>query len=232
LAEAEDEPANVLGGGRAVLAILALLACMIGGGALGWAKGGPLLGLLGTLLGAALGVLIFGLVRFVDHAQRFGERSVPDLRALPADQALRVLGAIVAGSGSALDGPKSVPGLASGLLAELALVRELAARGDHAQALAKLDALAPSHSRAPALPAERARVLRALGRGDEAIVASSSAIELALHGGMNRLAAQLFAELDLDAEAKLELDAASWAGLARALDVHGDEAAASRCRSR
>lgn len=169
LAEAEDEPANVLGGGRAVLAILALLACMIGGGA---------------------------------------------------------------GSGSALDGPKSVPGLASGLLAELALVRELAARDDHAQALAKLDALAPSHPRAPALPAERARVLRALGRGDEAIVASSSAIELALHGGMNRLAAQLFAELDLDAEAKLELDAASWARLARALDVHGDEAAASRCRSR
>ncbi|MFV8754688.1 hypothetical protein ACNOYE_29425 [Nannocystaceae bacterium ST9] len=221
-----------LGGAASVIVILAVTLGLIGGGAAGWSSAGPLGGLLGTLLGAAFGVLVFTLVRLAATSKRLRERAAPDLRALPAEQALQILGAIMASSSSGSSAQPSVPSLASGLLGELAIVRRMAEQGEREGALAKLDALRESNPRAPAIPAERARVLRASSREREARSAVRSAIELALHGGMNRLAAQVFVEfVELDQTEPLELDAATRSRLALALAAQGDHAAAQRCQA-
>lgn len=182
-------------------------------------------GLLGALSGVALGVLAHAIARVVVGSRRLRERPAPDVRELPPDQALRVLGAMLAATGS---GAK--PALDAGLLGELARVRKLLDADDPEGALASLELLATKHPRSPALAAERARVLRRLERVPESLLATRRAIELALHGGMNRLALQVFDELG-ELEPALELDAASWQRLALVLAASDRADAAARVRA-
>lgn len=225
-----DERAIELGSTATAVVIAVTSLGLLGGGALGWNYGGPLAGLLGTSLGVGFGVLAHAIARVVVGSRRLRERPAPDVRELPPDRALQVLGAMLtaSGSGSAHGAGEA---LRAGLLAELGRVRQQIERGDHAGAIASLDLLRETHPRSAAIEVERARVLRSLGRRPEALAATRAAIELALRGGLNRLAAQVFGELG-ELEAELELDAASWEPLAKALAAQGDQAGATRCRAR
>jgi hypothetical protein len=206
-----------------------LVVALVGGSAWGFVYAGPLGGLLGVLGGTAIGAVTFTLLRMRSSVGRLDERPAPDVRELPPEQAVQVLTALLnagASEGRSLE-------IGGGLLAEIASARARADAGDLEGALAKLRGLAEQHPRAPAVPAEIARLLAAqTERATERRRAASRAIELAIHGGMFRMAAQLFAELDAEERAAIELPRSGWEQLGKFLAAHGDGALAASCRAR
>lgn len=228
-----------LSGRAAALAISLVAIALIGGAAWGWSYAGPMGGLLGVLLGAALGALIFTIARLTSQPDHFGERPAPDVRELPPDQAVQVLSAMLGAQASKAEAGGPGFELGGGLLGSIAKAEARAEDGDPAGAIAKLKALAEDHPRSPAIPAALARIQRRLAdrdqdqaTRDEARRSAERAITLAIHGGMNRLAATVFAELGEDERGALELEGGSWDRLAKILDHAGDEAGAELARSR
>jgi hypothetical protein len=108
------------------------------------------------------------------------------------------------------------------LLGEIGKAKERAQAGDLAGALAKLRALAEEHPRSPAVPAAMVAVLAgASEHADERLAAGRSAIGLALRGGMNRLATQVYEQLDASERAQLRLDEGERTQLGKALTAQG-----------
>jgi uncharacterized membrane protein len=229
----EDEriKAPELQGRAAVLAISLVIAALAGGSIWGWTYAGPLGGLLGVLLGTAVGALAFTIVRAVASGQQFEEPPAPDVRELPPDQAMQVLTALMASSSSS--GSYARLELEGGLLAEIAKARARAKTGDLDGALAQLRALQEEHPRSPAVPLEITRVLADHDNyADERRRATTTTITLAIRGGMNRLAAELYEKLDEDKREQLELEATVWGRLAKVFAARNDTANAAACQAR
>jgi hypothetical protein len=210
-----------LQGRAAVLAITLVIVALAGGSWWGWSYAGPLGGLLGVLLGTAVGALAFTIVRGVASAQQFGEPTAPDVRELPPDQAMQVLTALMAASAS---GSYARLELEGGLLAEIAKARSRAKAGDLEGALAQLRALQEEHPRSPAVPLEITRVLADHDEhADERQRATKTTITLAIRGGMNRLAAELYEKLGANEREQLELDGEIAARLAKVIAARGGD---------
>jgi hypothetical protein len=208
-----------LQGRPAVVAFTLVAIALIGGSWWGWSYAGPIGGLLGILLGTAVGVLAFTIVRALASTKRFAERSAPDVRELPPDQAMKVLSAML---GASTGDERGGPAIAGGLLGELGKAKARAEGGDLAGALAKLRALAEEHPRSPAVPAAIVTVLAGVSEhADERLAAARSAIALALRGGMNRLATQVYEQLDASERSRLRLDEDERTQLGKALTAQG-----------
>ena len=201
------------------MAIGSVIVALVAGSWWGWSYAGPLGGLLGILLGTAVGTLAFTIARAFGSAQRFAERPAPDVRELPPDQAVQVLSAML---GAKAGDERGGPVIGGGLLGEIAKAKARAADGDLDGAIAKLRGLAEEHPRSPAIPAAIVHVLTdEPARADERQRAAESAIRLALRGGMNRLAVQVFDQLGADQRAGLGLDEELRAQLDRARTAQG-----------
>jgi len=224
-------------GPAAVAAVAIVILCLAAGGFLGWRYTGPLGGLLGVLAGTAVGALSFTIIRARATAQRFDEPPAPDVRELPPDQAVQVLSAMMGASATAAaaeSGVRLQAQVQGGLLGELSKARTRAQSGDLDGALAKLRSLAEDHPRSPAIPAEMVHILADHeDRTDERLAAASTALRMAVSGGLNRLAKRVHDDLDEDERDKLELDAPTWERLATILAANGaeDDAAASSIRA-
>ncbi|WP_157595514.1 hypothetical protein [Plesiocystis pacifica] len=217
-----------LQGSKAVVVVLVTVLLLIVGGYWGWTQNGPLGAMLGVMLGAALGALIYTVVRVSDHSNRIAEPSAPDVRELPPDQALQVLSALMNAAASASESGAS---FSLGLLGEIAAARDKASKkGDIEGAIKELKRLAEEHPRSSAVSAELSRVHRMAGDEEAAKKAASEALYLALRGGMNGLALQLFAEFDGAEE--LTLEGSYWEQLARILDHADKPEDAAKCRAR
>jgi hypothetical protein len=213
-----------LQGRPAFVAFTLVAIALIVGSWWGWSYAGPIGGLLGLLLGTAVGALAFTIVRALASTQGFAERSAPDVRELPPDQAMQVLSAML---GASTGHERGGPAIGGGLLGEISKAKARAEAGDLAGALAKLRALSEEHPRSPAVPAAMVRVLAgASEHADERLVAARSAIGLSLRGGMNRLATQVYEQLDASERAQLRLDEHERAQLGKALTAHGFDAPA------
>lgn len=217
-----DDPrarAPELQGRPAVVAIALVVVALVAGSWWGWSYAGPLGGLLGILLGTAVGVLAFTIVRALASSQRFAERPAPDVRELPPDQAVQVLTAML---GANAGDERGGPAIGGGLLGEIAKAKARADAGDLDGALAKLRGLAEEHPRSPAVPAAMVRVLAgATEHGAERLAAARSAVSLALRGGMNRLATQVWQELDPSERSELGLGEEDRMRLDKALAAQG-----------
>ncbi|MFO7565742.1 MAG: hypothetical protein R6X02_24075 [Enhygromyxa sp.] len=208
-----------LQGRPAVVAVALVAIALIGGSWWGWSYAGPIGGLLGILLGTAVGALAFTIVRALASAQRFAERPAPDVRELPPDQAVQVLSAML---GASAGEGRGAPVLGGGLLGEIGKARARAEAGDLDGALAKLRGLAEEHPRSPAVPAAIVRVLAGASEHEaERLAAARSAIGLALRGGMNRLATQVYAQLEESERGELVLAGDEHVQLKKALAVQG-----------
>lgn len=238
----DDNPgAPPLSGRPAAIAVTLVVVSLVGGSVWGWFYAGPLGGLLGVLIGTAVGAVAFTIVRATANANSFDERPAPDVRELPPDQAMQVLTALM--NASAGDS-RSAPILDGGLLGEIAKAKAKAKAGDLPGALAHLRELGLAHPRSPAVPAEVARLLASHEPGEDAdaseagavrsqqIEAASQAIELALPGGMFRLATQVYTELDEPGREALQLAPGSWGQLGKIFATRGDEDLAASCRAR
>jgi hypothetical protein len=213
-------PAPPLRGNTAVVAIGLVVIALVAGTGWGWSYAGPIGGLLGILLGTGVGTLVFTIARGLSAAERFAERPAPDVRELPPEQAVQVLAAMLGATRA--DDERGGPAIVGGLLGEISKAKARAEAGDLDGALAKLRGLAEDHPRSPAIPAAIVRVLAGeSAHASERQRAASSAIGLALRGGMNRLATQLHAELDDADRAALDLDPEQRAQLGRALAAQG-----------
>lgn len=193
---ADDKPTRApeLQGRPAVAAVALVVVALLAGSWWGWSYAGPLGGMLGVLLGAAVGTVGFTIMRARASTGRFADRPAPDVRELPPDQAMQVLTAMLGAS-------------ADGVLGEIGKAKAWAEAGDLDGALAKLRGLSEEHPLTPAVPAAIARLLvNVEGQETERLAAARSAVRLALRGGMNRLAAQVFEELDADERASFELE--------------------------
>lgn len=212
MADDERRHAPQLQGRAAVVAIALVVVALVAGAWWGWSYAGPLGGLLGVLLGSAVGVLAFTVVRALASADRFAERAAPDVRGLAPDQAVQVLTAMLGAS-------------TGGVLGEIAQATARAETGDLDGALAKLRGLSEAHPRSPAVHAAIAKVLEKVdGQQAERRAAIRSAVSLALRGGMNGLAAEVFESLDANERAELSLDDQDRTRLAKALAVRGIDA--------
>lgn len=219
-----------LHGRAAVVAISLAVIAFIGASWWGFVWAGPLGGLLGSLVGILLGSIAFTIIR-ASAAPSLDQRPAPDVRELPPDQAMHVLTAMLGASGAA-EGRGS-PAFGGGLLADIARADTLADAGDLDGALALLRALAEDHPRSPAVPAKIARLLASTNEHrDERVRAASTAISLAIPGGMARLAAQLYDELDDSERAQLKLDDGAWSQLAKVFSSRGEDRHAADCRAR
>jgi hypothetical protein len=219
-----------LQGPAAVLAISLVIIALAAGSAWGWYYAGPLGGLLGVLLGTAIGALLFTIVRAKASSQQFDEAPAPDVRELPPDQAMQVLTALMAASAS---GSYARLELEGGLLSEIAKARKRAKGGDLDGAMALLRALQEEHPRSPAVPLEITRVLAGHDEhNDERQRATITTITLAIRGGMNRLAAELYEKLDEDKREQLKFDDAVWERLAKVFSARDDSENAAACRAR
>ncbi|NVB40616.1 hypothetical protein G6O69_22440 [Pseudenhygromyxa sp. WMMC2535] len=221
MAQVSPKPTE-LGGARAAIAVVLVLLSLAGGALWGWRLSGPMGGLLGVLLGAAVGALVFTLMRATVTAQQLAERDAPDVRELPPDQAIQVLSAFMSAGASSGDSLVSMTAFAGGLLGEVGKARSLAKKGDPEGAIAMLDGLAKDNPRSPAIPAELARIYRKQDELDASRSAATRAIQLALTGGMNRLAAKVFSELEDEDRDELGLSSEEWLTLGKVLDNAGD----------
>jgi hypothetical protein len=213
-----------LQGRPAFVAIALVVIALVAGSWWGWSYAGPLGGLLGILLGTAVGTLAFTIVRMLASSRLFAERSAPDVRGLPPDQAVQVLAAML---GASAGEQRGGPAIGGGLLGEIGKAQTRAEAGDLDGALAKLRGLAEEHARSPAVPAAIVRVLAGNSEhASERLAAARSAIGLALRGGMNRLATQVYEQLDVGERAQLGLDADARAQLGKALSAQGLDALA------
>jgi hypothetical protein len=219
-----------LRGPAAVLAISLVVVALVGGSLWGWSYAGPLGGLLGILIGTAIGAVAFTLVRASASTGSLDGRAAPDVRELPPDQAVQVLTALMSARASEGGGNLSLEG---GLLAEIGKARALAESGDLTGALRELEVLAQRHPHSPAIPAERARLLAGdPARSDEHTRAANTAIRLAIRGGGSRLAVEVYERLGEVERERLELDGASSEQLAKIFTAGGDNETASRLRAR
>lgn len=208
-----------LQGRPAFVAIALVVVALVAGSWWGWSYAGPLGGLLGILLGTAVGALAFTVVRMMATTDRFAERSAPDVRGLPPDQAVQVLSAML---GASVGEGREAPAIGGGLLGEIAKAKARADAGDLEGALIKLRGLAEEHPRSPAVAAAIVRTLAGNpAHASERIDAARSAIELALRGGMNRLATQVYGELDASERVELKLDSETREQLTKALTAQG-----------
>jgi hypothetical protein len=141
---------------------------------------------------------------------------------------MQVLTALMAASAS---GSYARLELEGGLLAEIAKARSRAKGGDLDGALAQLRALQEEHPRSPAVPLEITRVLADHDAyTDERDRATTTTITLAIRGGMNRLAAELYEKLDADKREQLELDDEIAARLAKVIAARSNTAPAETRR--
>jgi hypothetical protein len=142
---------------------------------------------------------------------------------LSPEHALAVLSVAIGGGGG-------VPALTSEVLTA---ARELEGRPDAelGGAIVEAKALLRRFPRSPAAATTLARLLRRGGETEAAARATSTAIELALDGGMNGAAVAIYQELE-DLRGQLELDARRWEALARALAARDLTKAAAWCRAR
>jgi hypothetical protein len=203
--------------------LLTVLGCAGGLGAWGTLTGGPMVGILGGLGGALVGFAIFFSVRAVRVHRSLEDAPAPQVLSLPPDQALSVLSAMVnRDSGRA--------NLASEVLTTLAAISERA-ESDLPSAIVEAEDLRGRFPRSPAVPAELARLHRKREAPEAAAACAAQAITLALHGGMNAVAARTFAELGAEREL-LELAEPQWDALARVLEVRDDEDGATWVRTR
>jgi hypothetical protein len=224
MVDRERALAPELQGRPAGVAIVLVAIALLAGSWWGWSYAGPLGGLLGVLLGTAVGALAFTIVRMLASARRFAERPAPDVRELPPDQAVQVLTAML---GASAGEERGGPAIGGGLLGEIGKAKARAEAGDLDGALAKLRGLAEEHPRSPAVAAAIVRVLAgASEHAGERLAASRSAIELALRGGMNRLATQVYEQLDAGERAQLGLAADERTRLGKALTAQGLDALA------
>lgn len=209
---------------------MSLVVLAIGVGSFwGWRSAGPLGGLLGVLLGTAVGALAFTIVRARAASGKLDTRPPANVHELPPDRAMQVLTALMS---SASEGGTKVT-LDGGVLAEIGKARAQADSGDLAGALAQLDNLAKQHPHSPAVPAEVVRLLADdPARADERLRAAKQAITLAVRGGTARMAITVYEQLDDAERDRLELDAAVSEQLAKTFATRGDEAAATRLRAR
>jgi hypothetical protein len=219
-----------LRGRAAVLAISLVSVSLVGGSLWGWSVAGPLGGLLGVLIGTAIGALAFTIVRASASSGVLDGRAAPDVRELPPDQAMQVLTALMRASVGEGGGSVSLEG---GLLSEIGKARGRAESGDLDGALHELQVLAQRHPHAPAIPAELARLLAGdPSRTDEHTRAARKAIVLAIRGGGAQLAVQVYERLEDTERERLELDDATASQLAKIFAARGDDATASRLRVR
>ena len=230
MANDSEQQTPELQGTKAIVAVVVVVACLVAGSTLGWFTSGPMGGLFGVLVGAAIGALFFTIIRIQASSARFDEKPAPDVRDLPPDQAMQVLAAMMeAGAGESRIGPV----IQGGVLGEIGKARQRAKQGDLEGALAKLRALAEEHPRSPAVPAEMVRLLEGHeDRQEERLRAATKGISLAIKGGMNRLAARIHNELEESQRDNLPLESGTWKQLAKVLDVHHEPDAAESCRMR
>lgn len=183
----------------------------------GFMQLGPFGALLGALLGAGLGLGVAAFMRAAQvHRELEGPRP-PDVRALPPDKALQVLAA-TAGMGAA-------GSLVSEIGKRLSAIEELA-DGDLEAAVVECEELRREHRLAPAVPATLARLELRRERPEAAARAASTAIALAVHGGMNALAVGVYEEFAEHREL-MTLERSARDGLARALSTRGASEAAA-----
>ena len=188
------------------------------GGALGYWLGGVLVG-IALAVGACV---VAGTAMAIRRMQRVGAAldSATDLSGLPPRQALAALGGAT-GAGAAFDSPQ---------MRALETIKNKAER-DPEGALTDCETLRDEFPRSPMVAGELSRRFRAVGREDAARRIGAQAIELALSGGMNPMAAKLLAELE-DARDQLDLTPERWSQLAGAASAAGHEDAAQWCRAR
>lgn len=203
--------------------LLIVLLCTGGLGAWGYLASGPMVGVLGALGGALVGFAVYFSMRAISVHRSLEDAAAPQVLSLPPDQALNVLSAMVNGDAGRAN-------LASEVLTTLAAISERA-QGDLEGAIVEAEELRREFPRSPAVPAELARLHRKRNAPMAAAACASQAITLALHGGMNAVAARTFAELDADREL-LELQAREWEALARVLEVREDAEGAAWARGR
>ncbi|MCR9161423.1 MAG: hypothetical protein ACE37F_29615 [Nannocystaceae bacterium] len=201
-------------------ATVGLLVLFAGSGGLGylWAGiGGAFFAGLGITTIAAVG----GFMRKLNAQDRTRIiESAPNLTGLPPAQALSVMGAM-----TGTDGALSFK---SELLTTLETIDETL-EDDPDGALQALSPLLASHPRSPAVHLRRARAQRA--RGDAEADTVATALQTALDGGMNPLAATTFVEFESVRE-DLPLEDRHLRILAKALAQRGHTDHAAWCESR
>jgi hypothetical protein len=187
-----------------------------------------LLGLVGFQVRGTLGALFGGLVATcislggtaVIRAVRrgdFKEERPMDLSGLDGRQSLAMLNQRV----SSADGPSLRSEVLDGIAAF-----ETMAEDDFPSARAHAESLMQAYPRAPAIPAALARLF--LDRDqDRAASLTTRSIRLALDGGMNRVAADVFTRWPIDRREDLDLPKGAWSRLARALRARDHDEAAS-----
>jgi len=175
---------------------------------------------------AGLGVTTTAAVVWFVRKMRAQDRtrlveSAPNLTGLAPAQALSVMGAMSGGEGAL--------SFKSELLTKLEVIDETLSDEPEA-ALKSLDPLVKSHPRSPAVHLRRARAL--LGAGDEATSghAVTTALRCALDGGMNPMAATIFAEFESHRDT-LDLEDRHLRILGKALAQHGHPDAAAWCEA-
>jgi hypothetical protein len=191
------------------------------GSAIGGAAGGVVIGTVSGIV-AAFAVGIGLVVRGAKRTATALDGPAPDIRGLEPKQALAVLGSVASGAGANMLDLESPQGRA------VEEIRELAER-------APPEALTLAHEQARRFPrsglvrSELARQL--LASGDDAVAAQTAgeAIQLALDGGSNPLAARLLVEFFAHRDA-LGLQPASLRRLAGAAEAGGHHEAAAWCR--
>lgn len=225
---AERNRTPELRGRAGIFAITLVLVSIVVGGSWGWYEAGPFGGLLGVLLGSAIGAVAFTIVRARTSGGLLDTRPPADVHDLPPDQAVQVLTALM--SNASESGVNLT--LEGGLLAELGKARKQAESGDLAGALVHLEVLADQHPASAAVPAEVVRLLAGdSARADERLRAAKKAITLAIRGGASRMGIKVYEQLDAGERERLELDARVAEQLAKSFAARGDEATASRLRA-
>lgn len=186
-------------------------------------QGGPMTAFLGAAGGALTGFAILYAYRAVTLHKKLEGPPPPQVLSLPPEQALSVLSAMVNRDGAQ-------PVLASEVLKALAAVRERA-EGDLDAAIVEAEELRGKHPRSPAVPAELARLHRRREADGASAAAASNAITLAVRGGMNSVAGNVYEEF-VELRERFELDAGTWRGLAKVLAARDQGEAGAWCEER
>ncbi|GEM_PF-5025175 len=208
-----------------VLTAGVLLVAMSLGGLIGFVSSGYLGGLFGLLLGSAA-ALIFQVVmsaRMIDGGLEL--RRITMFSELDPQLALTLF------SGSTIE-PQNPSPFESVVLHELAKLRDIE-NHSLSKALSELEMLATQYPHSAMIPAKMANLHHRAHDESAALHCISTAIELAIRGGMNPFAAKIFSEMGTSRDRHVELTISDrgWTGLARALDANGNSEGARWCRA-